>query len=380
MKPLCHLIAAMMLVLALAARADVARAGATPADSAFKGPAASADTSRLAAPADTAKAPADSVKAAPKRPPMPRPPLKKADLSVLAPTGWEPSCIGTTLTELDSVYTVKKGDFLSGVSGMHGVPFRRMVRENRIRDVHRIDKGMRVHVRGRWIVPGRIADGLVLNLAEPKIYWFADSTLVGVYAVGVGVVGWETPPGSYYVANRRADPIWYVPPSIQEEMLAEGKEVKTRVEAGPDNPLGRYWLGLNKGGYGIHGTNAPSSVGQFSSHGCMRVHPDNIEKLYKGLPDRARVEVIYEPIKVACFPSRNEVYLEVHSDHYRWVGKRFNRARDLITAAGCAELVDWKLVDRVVRDSEGIATRVSRPVQGAPPDPFAPDTTAASAR
>ncbi len=380
MKPLSYVIAAIILILV-----GTAHAGASPADSvrsssAFTALPAPADTLKTAAPTDTAKAPADSVKAAPKRPPMPRPPLKKADLSVLAPTGWEPSCIGTALTELDSVYTVKKGDFLSGVSGMHGVPFRRMVRENGIRDVHRIDKGLNVHVRGRWIVPGRIADGVVLNLAEPKIYWFADSTLVGVYAVGVGVVGWETPPGSYYVANRRADPIWYVPPSIQEEMLAQGKEVKTRVDAGPENPLGKYWLGLNKGGYGIHGTNAPSSVGQFSSHGCMRVHPDNIEKLYKGLPDRARVEVIYEPIKVACLPGRHEVYLEVHSDHYRWVGKRFNRARDLITAAGCADLVDWSLVERVVRDSEGIAVRVSRPVAGARPDPFAPDTTMASAR
>jgi hypothetical protein len=122
MKPLVPVIAAMMLVLAGAARpgatpADAARADAARADSSSRALPAPADTSKVVAPADTAKAPPDSVKAAPKRPPMPRPPLKKADLSVLAPTGWEPSCIGTALTELDSVYTVKKGDFLSGVSG-----------------------------------------------------------------------------------------------------------------------------------------------------------------------------------------------------------------------------------------------------------------------
>ncbi len=364
-----------LLILACALGIS-AHAAAAPGDSVTTVASPAVPDSAKAAP-DSAQAAPDSVKVAPKRPPMPRPPLKKADLAVLAPTGWEPSCIGTALTELDSVYTVKNGDFLSGVSGMHGVPFRRMVRENGIRNVNRIEKGLRVHVRGRWILPGRVPEGIVLNLAEPKIYWFADSTLVGVYAVGVGVVGWETPPGSYFVANRRADPIWYVPPSIQEEMLAEGKEVKTRVEAGPENPLGKYWLGLNRGGYGIHGTNAPSSVGQFSSHGCMRVHPDNIEKLYKGLPDSARVEVVYEPIKVACLEDRGEVYLEVHSDHYRWVGKRQKRARDLITAAGCADLVDWKMAERVVRDAEGIAVRVSRPRPGELPDPFAPDTTAA---
>ena len=115
-----------------------------------------AGSDSLKAAPDSAQAAPDSVKVAPKRPPMPRPPLKKADLAVLAPTGWEPSCIGTALTELDSVYTVKNGDFLSGVSGMHGVPFRRMVRENGLRNVNHIEKGLRVHVRGRWILPGRV--------------------------------------------------------------------------------------------------------------------------------------------------------------------------------------------------------------------------------
>jgi len=133
------------------------------------------------------EAPPDTLKAAPKRPPMPRPPSRRR------PRRARTHRVGAELHRSRAHRAGQRvhgeeGDFLSRRVRMHGVPFRRMVRENRIRDVHRINRGMKVHVRGRWIVPGRIADGLVLNLAEPKIYWFADSTLAGVYAVGVGVV------------------------------------------------------------------------------------------------------------------------------------------------------------------------------------------------
>lgn len=253
------------------------------------------------------------------------------------------------------------------------MPYHRVIRENGIRNPDLIEPGQEVRVRGRWIVPGRIRDGLILNSAEPKLYWFVDSRLVGVFPVGVGVRGWETPAGSYFVANRRANPVWFVPKSIQAEMEEEGKEVVERVDAGPDNPLGRYWIGLSVGGYGLHGTNAPSSVGQFSSHGCIRLHPDNIERLYHELPDSARVEIVYEPVKVACFPITEEVYLEVHSDHYRqWRGERLALVRRLITELGCDGLVDWDVVEAVVREAEGLAVRVSRPYPGLAEDPYAP--------
>ena len=71
---------------------------------------------------------------------------------------------------------------------------------------------------------------------------------------------------------------WIVPESIQEEMRREGKDVLTRVPPGPDNPLGRHWIGLSIGGIGIHGTIAPSSVYHFRSHGCIRLHPDDVEE------------------------------------------------------------------------------------------------------
>src|SRR5207244_4257585 len=61
----------------------------------------------------------------------------------------------------------------------------------------------------------------------------------------------------------------------------QGKPVLTHVPPSPANPLGKYWLGLSIPGVGIHGTNAPSSIYNLQTHGCIRLHPDDIEKLRK---------------------------------------------------------------------------------------------------
>lgn len=74
------------------------------------------------------------------------------------------------------------------------------------------------------------------------------------------------------------DNAWIVPKSVQEEMLRIGKPVVTFVLPGRDNPIGRDWIELNFGSLGIHGTNAPSSVYQFRSHGCIRLYPDELPR------------------------------------------------------------------------------------------------------
>ena len=100
-----------------------------------------------------------------------------------------------------------------------------------------------------------------------------------------------------------------MPESIQEEMRQAGKEVLNRVPPGPDNPLGKYWIGLSLGSIGIHGTIAPSSVYHFQSHGCVRLHPDDIESLYTESAVGKRGRFVYFPVLVAYVQER--LYLEV---------------------------------------------------------------------
>jgi L,D-transpeptidase ErfK/SrfK len=50
---------------------------------------------------------------------------------------------------------------------------------------------------------------------------------------------------------------------------------------GPGNPVGTRWIGLSQKGYGIHGTNAPGSIGYAKSHGCIRLRNADVERLFE---------------------------------------------------------------------------------------------------
>lgn len=83
-----------------------------------------------------------------------------------------------------------------------------------------------------------------------------------------------TTPGSYVIKEKVAHPTWLPPKSDW------AKDAKP-IPPGPGNPLGTRWIGLNGGALGIHGTNAPWSIGSASSHGCMRMVTSQVEELYK---------------------------------------------------------------------------------------------------
>jgi L,D-transpeptidase ErfK/SrfK len=83
--------------------------------------------------------------------------------------------------------------------------------------------------------------------------------------------------------------------------------VKTRVPPGPDNPLGQYWIGLSLVGYGIHGTIASASIYQFRSHGCIRIHPNDIADLFGRVSLGTSGHIIYTPVLLARLTS-DQIY------------------------------------------------------------------------
>jgi L,D-transpeptidase ErfK/SrfK len=156
----------------------------------------------------------------------------------------------------------------------------------------------------------------VIDAAVRTLYWFEHGALKAHYpSPSDGRIG-RRRPATTGSSGRREDPPWRVPASIQEEMRAHGQEVVRYVEPGPDNPLGKYWIQLSAPGYGLHGTNAPASVGKWASHGCMRLLPQHVERLYREARDGTPVEIIYEPVKLAR-DAVGSVYLEVHVDVLR---------------------------------------------------------------
>jgi len=256
-------------------------------------------------------------------------------------------------------HAVAHGETLGHIAQRFGMQVQLAATINRLPDVNHLRLGQRLQLSTRHIVPAKSADSIVINVADLRLYWVRDGALMASFPVGVGREDWETPSGHYTIVGRRRDPVWHVPKSIQREMKDRGEPVKKRVEPGPDNPLGKFWLQLSAPGYGIHGTNAPWSVGKFTTHGCVRLRPDDIEWLFNNVPTGTPVDIIDEPVKVARVGD-DTVLLEVHT-------RSTGHAKDVVGAvverlqqAGLADVVDLNAAARVVRDGWGVAIDVSK--------------------
>ncbi len=122
---------------------------------------------------------------------------------------------------------------------------------------------------------------IVINIPQRTLYLFAQGKLERTYPVAVGKRGTPSPLGKLKIINKVVNPTWY-------------PEGKAPVPPGPANPLGRRWLGLSIPGYGIHGNNRPASIGTAVSLGCIRMHNQDVEELFKLVPVGTTVELVYE--------------------------------------------------------------------------------------
>ena len=175
----------------------------------------------------------------------------------------------------------------------------------------------------------------------------------------------------------REDPTWRVPASIQREEEADGKDVEDEIDPGPDNPLGKYWIGLSFPVIGIHGTNHPITVYSYRTHGCVRLHPDDIEALFDAVDLNDRGEIVYLPLMLARLDD-GRIFLESQKDIYRKGTGGIDAVRALAEASGIGSLIDWPRAEQVVNDEEGIARDVtlkSERAGGTPADSIAATTT-----
>jgi len=176
-------------------------------------------------------------------------------------------------------------------------------------------EGTRILLPTRFILPGDIRDGIVLNLASKRLFYYPPANEEGVrvvvtHPIGIGRDGWATPEGATTVVSKGRDPAWYVPASIRREHAAAGDPLPAIVPPGPDNPLGRHVLILGMPSYLIHGTNKPAGVGMRVSHGCIRLFPEDIEHLYDLAPVGVAVTIINEPWSLASQDGR--LFVEAH--------------------------------------------------------------------
>ena len=121
---------------------------------------------------------------------------------------------------------------------------------------------------------------LIVSLADHKLALIEDGRLVKVFPIAVGKSSTPSPTGSFQIISRTVKPTWYHAGKV--------------VPPGPANPVGTRWIGLSQKGYGIHGTNAPRSIGKSSSHGCIRMRNQDVEQLFELVQVGDPVELVSE--------------------------------------------------------------------------------------
>lgn len=265
---------------------------------------------------------------------------------------------GSTLTDGLRTHTVRAGEHLGLIGARHGAANALIARDNGLERNARLKPGQTLSIDARHIVPGVREEGILVNVAQKMLFHLSAGRLLGGYPIGAGRPDWPTPRGAFTVVDLQIDKPWIVPPSIQREMAREGKEVLTRVEPGPDNPLGRHWIGLSIPGIGIHGTNAPASVYALRSHGCIRLHPDDIAELHGRVSRGTPGEIVYHPVLLASLPD-GRVFVEAHPDAYRLAPDPKPGLRALADSRGLVGRIDWARVADVLRARDGIARDVT---------------------
>jgi len=220
----------------------------------------------------------------------------------------------------DVIGEVKKvkargGETLADVGRRYGVGRDEMVGANPGFDNRqRLSSGTRLVVPSQYILPPGSRKGIVINLAELRLYYYPPGqNIVITEAVGIGregIGGWQTPTGSTEIIGKQKDPPWRPPDSVRAEAARNGTPIPRYFPPGKNNPLGEYAMRLGWTSYLIHGTNRPDGVGSRVSAGCIRMYPEGIEALFPLISVGTSVRIINEPFKTGWL--NGKLYFEAH--------------------------------------------------------------------
>jgi L,D-transpeptidase ErfK/SrfK len=236
--------------------------------------------------------------------------------------------------------------------------------------------GAQVVIPSLYVLPTGERRGLVLNLAELRLYFFPPGKqVVHTFPISIGDYDWRTPQGTTKIISKLIDPPWHPPKSIRDEHAEDGEQLPPMVPSGdPDNPLGRFALKLAIPGYLIHGTDQRRSfgIGMRVSHGCIRLYPEDIERLYAMVPVGTPVRIIDQPIKAGLRDS--QIFLQVHqplieNDAPSAASPSWDEALEQLRPYVRQGMeIDSDMVEEALRRGDGIPTIVSS--QAAPEEEF----------
>jgi len=224
----------------------------------------------------------------------------------------------------------------------------------------RLGAGKDIYIPNSYLLPNVPRKGLVLNLPEYRLYYYRSGQVI-THPISIGRVDWNTPLGKTSIIAKTRNPTWTPPASIRKEHAEKGEILPAVFPAGVDNPLGLYAMRLGRAGYLIHSTNKPLGVGMRVSHGCIRMYPRDIERIFPSVAVGTPVMIINAPIKVGW--SKDKLYIEVHldlEDKQRSYQQRLEVALNLIEKAKGNQLINISgaVLKKALIDSDGIPVAI----------------------
>ena len=292
------------------------------------------------------------------------------------PLGAQDKAIGAV-----SSYEVRPADTLMDVARSLDLGFTQLMAVNAGINPWLPPAGTRITVPGFYLLPDAPRHGIVIDRAAQRLYYFPPGKeVVETYPIGIGMIGWETPIGATKVTWKEPNPTWIPPASIR----AEFPDLPAAIPPGPDDPLGAYALHLGWPGYLIHGTNKPDAVGRDVSHGCIRLYPEDIDRLFHEVTVGTPVLVVVDEVRLAWIG--NELFLEMFPTKEQVdeidSGKTVTAVpapADLQTRIAAAagdqmDRVDWDIVHEIAEQRTGVPTKITTSPEASLPSELAPST------
>lgn len=269
------------------------------------------------------------------------------------------------------VYSARHEDTLLDIARDHQLGFIEVMAANPGVDAWLPGEGTRVILPTAHVLPDAPRTGIVINLAELRLYYFGGRNApVVTLPIGVGREGFQTPVGTTKVVRKQAGPTWRPTASTR----ADDPHLPAVVPPGPDNPLGKYALYLGWPAYLIHGTAEGAKewgIGRRVSRGCIRMYPEAIEWLFNRVPIGTQVRTVHEMVKLGR--RDGDLYMEVNPSYAQVdqiedqgfadpepLPEQVDPDRILLAADQDIGRLDWDAVAWALNQRDGMPVRITR--------------------
>lgn len=199
----------------------------------------------------------------------------------------------------------------------------------------------------RFLTWSPVASGyeIIINIPAMTLVLYHNGMGIASFPIAIGTSVAPSQLGATYIINKVLHPTYY-PPDWAKKGLKP-------IPPGPDNPVGTMWMGLERKGYGIHGTNNPASIGTAASSGCIRMYNADVERLAAIVPIGTPVNFVYETLLIGVDTITNWPFIQVYKDVYHLKSPSINTVLAQLRDIGITGIVDQELLAVILKAPTG---------------------------